>query len=100
MHRRVWAGLGLGGVFLAAAPAFTQRGEPALQQGRFFTVDAAQQKVLAAQPHVAQGLTLKLSSVTTDQPQYWPRETVFLKVLMPGRPGAVVGPTHHRIGRS
>ena len=38
-------------------------------------------------PHVAPWLGLNLASVTVDQPEYWPKERVHLRVLVPGRGG-------------
>jgi hypothetical protein len=53
---------------------------------RFFQVDLRAKKILDAAPHVDEALRLDLASVSVDQPQYWPQESVHLKVLAPGRP--------------
>jgi hypothetical protein len=54
---------------------------------RLFHIDAARQRIIGPAPHVQGFLGLRLASVTTDQPQYWPNEKVHLKVLMPGAAG-------------
>lgn len=61
-----------------------------VRDSRFFRVDVANQKILETLPRMGGALRLNLVSVTTDQPQYWPHEKVFLKVLMPGAPGASI----------
>jgi len=61
-----------------------------LRNSRFFQVDTKALKVVGPAPYVGTSLRLDLVSVSVDQPQYWPKEKVNLKILMPGRPGATI----------
>lgn len=59
-----------------------------LQESKFFRVDMDARKAVAASDRVAAALKLDFTSVTVDQPQYWPNEKVYLRVLSLGREGA------------
>ena len=57
---------------------------------RLFRVDTAGKKILGPAKNVPSWLGLRFASVAMDQPQYWPDETVRVKIAMPGRPKAHV----------
>ncbi|MDW8280915.1 MAG: hypothetical protein RMK29_04330 [Myxococcales bacterium] len=78
------AAVGLGSVFAA------RKTSGGIRESRFFRVDLDARKPLGPSDRVAAALHLDLISITTDQPQYWPREKVYLKVLSLGRPGAAL----------
>jgi hypothetical protein len=59
-----------------------------MQESKFFRVDMDSRKAVAASDRVAAALRLDFTSVTVDQPQYWPNEKVYLRLLSLGRPGA------------
>jgi hypothetical protein len=59
---------------------------PEVRSG-LFELDAQKRRITGPSPQVSGMLRLDLFSVSTDQPQYWPNETVNLKVVAPGRPG-------------
>ena len=59
-----------------------------MQESKFFRVDMDARKAVAASDRVAAALKLDFTSVTVDQPQYWPNEKVYLRVLSLGREGA------------
>ncbi|HNN92954.1 MAG TPA: hypothetical protein PKI03_11830 [Pseudomonadota bacterium] len=59
-----------------------------MQESKFFRVDMDSHKAVAASDRVAAALRLDFTSVTVDQPQYWPNEKVYLRLLSLGRPGA------------
>ena len=59
-----------------------------MQESKFFRVDMDARKAVAASERVAAALKLDFTSVTVDQPQYWPNEKVYLRVLSLGREGA------------
>ena len=61
-----------------------------MQESKFFRVDMDSHKAVAASDRVAAALRLDFTSVTVDQPQYWPNEKVYLKVIGLGRPSAEV----------
>ncbi|MEW5852023.1 MAG: hypothetical protein AB2A00_24760 [Myxococcota bacterium] len=76
---------------LITVPSLHARNREApVVSSRFFDVDVQNRRVLGPAAHVPDALRLMLVSVTTDQPQYWPHEKVFLKIMMPGRGGAKV----------
>jgi hypothetical protein len=79
--------LSLGGLGASLA---RRRLPTGVRESRFFRVDMDQRKVLGPSERVAAALNLELLSVSTDQPQYWPNEKVYLKVLALGRSGAAV----------
>ncbi|MCC6812390.1 MAG: hypothetical protein IT381_33525 [Deltaproteobacteria bacterium] len=54
---------------------------------KFFNVDFDKLQVVKSAAQVATALALNLTSATTDQPQYWPNEKVFLKVIALGQGG-------------
>ena len=88
--------LALGGLGTSLAKRRLPTG---IRESRFFRVDMDQHKVLAPSERVAAALRLELLSVSTDQPQYWPNEKVYLKVLALGRGGqAVTGRLQKRDG--
>jgi hypothetical protein len=73
----------------------TLRGAPADagksgKESALFRLDAAGRKIVGPAPRLDTLFKLQLVSVTVDQPQYWPNEKVFVKVLMPGRGNAAV----------
>ncbi|MBM4345475.1 MAG: hypothetical protein FJ100_19050 [Deltaproteobacteria bacterium] len=59
---------------------------PDARDTRYFRLDKAG-KLLGPASHVPPVLALTLASVTPDQPQFWPEETLRVRVLMPGRGG-------------
>jgi hypothetical protein len=59
-----------------------------IRESKFFKVDMDKNQVQGPIDRVKAALSLDLTSVTTDQPQYWPNEKVFLKVMALGRPQA------------
>jgi len=61
-----------------------------IKESKFFQVDMDHSKVVGPIDRVKAALKLDLTSVTTDQPQYWPNEKVYLKVMALGRPTAEV----------
>lgn len=61
-----------------------------IRESKFFKVDMDHSKVVGPIDRVKAALSLDLTSVTTDQPQYWPNEKVYLKVMALGRPSAEV----------
>lgn len=81
---------GCASLTLLAAVSLLHADESAVRPSRFFMVDMKDKKVVGPAAQVQGSLQLKLISVTTDQPQYWPPETVHLKVVIPGRPGGDV----------
>lgn len=60
-------------------------GAPALKQSiknsKFFRVDVGHKKVVGTGDYIAPALRLDLASLSTDQPQYWPNEKVYVKVM-------------------
>lgn len=56
----------------------------------FFKIDPKAGRILGMADGVAALPELRLLSVTVDQTQYWPHETVFLKVFFPLHPGITV----------
>src|SRR5690242_12599096 len=71
-----------------------QRG---IKDSRFFKVDLDKRTVVEAAAQVEPALRLELISATTDQPQYWPNERVYLKVLALGAgPAKVVAKLQKR----
>ena len=72
-----------------------------VRESKFWKVDMDHSKVLGPVDRVKAALSLDLTSVTTDQPQYWPNEKVYLKVMALGRPSAEVsGKLAKRDGQS
>lgn len=61
-------------------------GDANLKSTQFFSVDLTGQKITGPSTPGPRLTALRLLSVTTDQPQYWPHEAVFLKVLCPLAP--------------
>jgi hypothetical protein len=59
-----------------------------IKDSRFFKVDLDQNKILKSADQVPNALNLDLTSISTDQPQYWPNEKVFLKTIVLGQPNA------------
>lgn len=57
---------------------------PDARDTRYFKIDK-HQKVIGSAAHLTPELMLQLVSVTVDQPQFWPDETVRVRVMMPGR---------------
>ena len=45
-----------------------------IRESKFFKVDMDHSKVVGPVDRVQAALSLDLTSVTTDQPQYWPNE--------------------------
>lgn len=68
--------------------ARTKRRPAGIRESKFFKVNLDTHKVVGPSDRVAAALHLDLTSVTTDQPQYWPNEKVHLRILALGRPGA------------
>ncbi len=80
-------GLGFGFASLAQVSSTPPK---KTRDSRLFRVDYGAKRIVGAASHVRGYLGLKLVSVTTDQPQYWPNEKVRVKILMPGLPRAKV----------
>lgn len=76
--------LGIGG-YGVARPKKRPTG---VRESKFFKVNLDTHKVVGPSDRVSASLRLDLTSVTTDQPQYWPNEKVYLRILALGRPGA------------
>jgi hypothetical protein len=72
-----------------SAPAAKKK-PTGIRESKFFKVDMDHSKVVGPIDRVKAALSLDLTSVTTDQPQYWPNEKVYLKVMALGRPSAEV----------
>jgi len=90
MRTTVYVGIGLvAAVALAvgATASAEQKAKDAIRKSKFFEVDVQQKKILGAATYIQPALRLDLTSVSTDQPQYWPHEKVYLKVLALSRPG-------------
>jgi len=77
----VFTGIVVGWVFTS----FAEQPETS-RDSRLFRVNARRTKILGPATHLPKALGLRLVSVTTDQPQYWPNEKVRVKILMPGLP--------------
>lgn len=78
-------------ILCSAGVAYTReriRRATGVQHARFFIVDLDRKQVQGPPPRVLAALHLDLVSVTVDQPQYWPSEPVYLRILALGRPGA------------
>jgi len=60
-----------------------------MKETALFKVDLQKKEILSLSDATS-NLSLKLISVTTDEPVYWPDEDVFLKVLLPSHPKAEV----------
>jgi len=75
--------LGIGvlvGIVAAVAWAAPRLKEP-LRNSKFFRVDLQAKKIVGAADYIAPALRIDLTSLTTDQPQYWPNEKVYLKAV-------------------
>lgn len=59
-----------------------------VRESKFFKVDMDKRRIVSPTERAAAALRLDFVSVSTDQPQYWPHERVYLKVLALGAPGA------------
>lgn len=75
--------LGIGGYSVAR----TRKRPTGVRESKFFKVNLDTHKVVGHSDRVSAALRLDLTSVTTDQPQYWPNEKVYLRILALGRPG-------------
>ncbi|MBI5494179.1 MAG: hypothetical protein HY904_04075 [Deltaproteobacteria bacterium] len=86
--RRLGLVAGMGAVVLGLA-GFGSAGDAKddIRDSKFFKVNLTRKKILEPGAHVGAALKLDLVSVTVDQPQYWPNEKAFLKIIMPGRGG-------------
>jgi hypothetical protein len=88
-----WIGFGafavLATTFAWAAP---QLKDP-VRTSKFFRVDLREKRILGTNDYIQPALRLDLVSTTTDQPQYWPNEKVFVKVLALHRPGQTLSGT-------
>lgn len=71
-------------------PGGAAEGPPPGRDSRLFHLDAAGKHITGPAGHLPEWLGLQLASATTDQPQYWPNESVFLNVVLPGRGNAPV----------
>lgn len=86
--------MGLFAVFLALGIgagygiARTKKRPAGIRESKFFKVNLDTHKVVGPSEHVASALHIDLTSVTTDQPQYFPSEKVYLRILALGRSGA------------
>lgn len=67
-----------------------------VRSSKFFMVDLAKKKIVSSADRTQQAFALKLVSVSTDQPQYWPNEKVFLKVIAPGHASEKIAGTWSR----
>lgn len=61
-----------------------------IRESKFFKVDMDKNQIVGPLDRVKASVQLDLISVTTDQPQYWPNEKVYLKIMSLGRPQAEV----------
>ena len=77
-------------VMLGPGVAAAKKKPTGIRESKFFKVDMDHSKVVGPVDRVQAALSLDLTSVTTDQPQYWPNEKVYLKVMALGRPSADV----------
>ncbi len=66
-----------------AAPTLSD----AIRSSKFWKVDVQQKYVKSTADYIQPALRLDLSSLATDQPQYWPHEKVYLKVMALSRGG-------------
>lgn len=88
-------------VAMAGGAQAVKKKPQGVRESKFWKVDMDHSKVLGPVDRVKAALALDLTSVTTDQPQYWPSEKVYLKVMALGRPSAeVVGKLAKRDGIS
>ncbi len=91
MHKRIAIGIVLFSLGLGIAgysTARTKKRPTGIRESKFFKVNMDSHKVVGPSDRVAAALRLDLTSVTTDQPQYWPNEKVHLRILSLGRAGA------------
>lgn len=56
------------------------------ESGRVVQYDPIRREILGPKEGIGNILRLDLISVTTDQPEYWPNETVYLKAMLLGKP--------------
>lgn len=75
--------------FYIAFHAFAA-GEENIIKTEIFKFNPKIKKIEYSSENVLDFLNLKFISVTTDQPEYWPNEDVFLKILMPMAPSREV----------
>ena len=68
----------------------------ALRASKFFKVDVQQKQITATADYIQPALRLDLAALATDQPQYWPNEKVYLKVLALSRGGQTLTGTWQR----
>ncbi len=58
-----------------------------------FHINLVKREIKSVSKNFKDHLKFKFHSVTTDQPIYWPDEDVFVKIVMPARPGGAVDMT-------
>ncbi len=75
------------GVLVASAAVAAPQIKELVRNSKFFKVEVKQKHINGTTDYVTPALRLDLSSLATDQPQYWPNEKVHVKVMALQRGG-------------
>lgn len=79
--------LGLGVLAVAGVAVAAPTAKELMRTSKFFKVDVGQKHIAGTNDYVTPALRLDLSALATDQPQYWPNEKVYVKVIALQRGG-------------